>query len=94
MSSRSGLPRRAERTAMRVIDGEALVMVIDRRELHRLNDVGSRVLELCDGATTVDAIVAKIVSEFEVDAVRARGDVDAFIAEMTAAGAIAQEGAQ
>lgn len=92
MSSPSAMPRRAERTAVRVIDGEALVMVIDRRELHRLNDVGSRVLELCDGATSVDAIVEKIVSEFEVDAVRARQDVDAFIAQMKAAGAISQEG--
>jgi hypothetical protein len=84
----AGLPCRSERIAYRVIGGEALVMVVDRKALHRLNDVGSRVFELCDGRSSVDAIVEAIVVEFEVDASTARADVESFITELAAAGAI------
>jgi hypothetical protein len=80
---------RSERTALRVVSGEALVMVIDRRELHRLNAVGARVLELCDGSTTIDGIVGAIVAEFEVDADTARSDVLEFISELDARGVVA-----
>lgn len=87
-----GLPCRSERTAYRVVGGEALVMVVDRKELHRLNDVGSRVFELCDGQTSVAAIVATIVSEFAVDVPTARADVERFIGELSATGAISFKG--
>jgi Coenzyme PQQ synthesis protein D (PqqD) len=82
------MPCRSERIAYRVIGGEALVMVVDRKALHRLNDVGSRVFELCDGQTSIDAIVEAIVVEFDVDAPTARADVQAFIRELAATGAI------
>lgn len=86
--SNVSLPCRSERTAFRVIAGEGLVMVIDRRELHRLNPVGARVFELCDGATSIDGIVDAIAGEFEVDVATARLDVQRFVAELEAKGAI------
>lgn len=88
----AGLPCRSDRIAYREISGEALVMVVDRKTLHRLNDVGSRVFALCDGRTTVDAIVEVIVREFVVDAQTARTDVETFIAELAATGAISFKG--
>jgi hypothetical protein len=89
----AGLPCRSDRIAYRVIGGEALVMVVDRKELHRLNDVGSRVFELCDGQTSVDAIVEAIVREFVVDVPTARADVEHFITELAATGALSFKGA-
>lgn len=88
MLSLSALPRRAERTAFRVVGGEGLLMVIDRRELHRLNEVGARVFELCDGATQLDLIVTAIVREFAIEADRARTDVAHFVNELYWAGAL------
>ncbi|HKP60192.1 MAG TPA: PqqD family protein [Polyangiales bacterium] len=85
------MPCRAERTAFRVVGGEALLMVIDRRELHRLNEVGARVFELCDGSTPVSGIVASIVREFEIDTDIARSDVERFVAELGRAGALSLE---
>ena len=41
--------RQAERTASRVIDGRAVVIVLDAQTLHTLNAVGTRVWELADG---------------------------------------------
>jgi hypothetical protein len=84
----ASFPRRSERTAFRVVGGEALVMVVDRNALHRLNDVGSRVFELCDGQTSIDAMAEAIVKEFVVDAPTARADVQNFITELAATGAI------
>ena len=87
-SGNSPIPCRSERTAFRLIAGEALVMVIERSELHRLNAVGARVFELCDGAKSVDGIAEVIVDEFEVDAATARADVARFVSDLRAAGAI------
>jgi Coenzyme PQQ synthesis protein D (PqqD) len=90
----SSVPRKAERTAARVVTGEALVMVIDRRELHRLNGVGTRVFELCDGATDVEAIARKIMDEFDVEAGVARADVMQFVSELVEVGALLLEDAK
>lgn len=87
----SAMPCRAERTAFRVVGGEGLLMVIDRQELHRLNEVGTRVFELCDGATPISGIVASIVREFAIDADTAQADVEHFVSELGRAGALSLE---
>jgi len=91
MLSPNAMPSRAERTAFRMVGGEALVMVIDRRELHRLNQVGARVFELCDGATPLLGIVAAVVREFAIDIDTARADVERFVTELGQAGALCLE---
>lgn len=82
------MPSKISRTAVRVLGGEALVLVIDRRELHRLNDVGTRVLELCDGRRSVSAIADQLAEEFEVEPAIARADVERFVGELLAVGAV------
>jgi hypothetical protein len=94
MLSPSSVPRKAERTAARVVTGEAVVMVIDRRELHRLNGVGTRVFELCDGTSDVDAIACKIMDEFDVEASVALADVMQFVSELVDVGALLLEEAK
>ena len=79
--------RQSERTASRVIDGKAIVITIDSDQLHVLNAVGTRVWELLDGRS-LDAIVDQIVREFEVDAERARLDVERFVEQLLAIGAL------
>ena len=75
-----------DRTACRVIGGQAVVITIDQNQVHVFNEVGTRVWELCDGRS-LDAIVAEIVSEFEVERPRAARDVRAFAARLVAVGA-------
>jgi hypothetical protein len=84
------IPRRAERTAARVVAGRALVVVLDDRALHSLNEVGTRVWELCDGRT-VAAIAETLANEFEVDAMTALADVRRFVGELHERGALALE---
>jgi hypothetical protein len=75
-----------ERTASRVIDGKAIVITIDRNQLHVLNDVGTRVWQLADGRSLTE-IVDAIVSEFEVERERATADVHRFVEQLLAIGA-------
>jgi hypothetical protein len=83
-------PRRSPRVAARVVEGKALIVVIDQRRLHTLNEVGTRIWELCDGRE-LGAIVKCVVDEFEVDAPSAERDVQAFVQELTTLGALELE---
>jgi len=78
--------RQCERTASRVIDGKAVVITIDRNELHVLNPVGTRVWELADGRPLC-AIVDDIVREFAVERERAALDVCTFARQLLSVGA-------
>lgn len=46
---------------------------------HDLNEVGSRIWELCDGARSVAQIAALIEEEFEVDQATAQRDCAEFV---------------
>jgi len=82
------VPRKSERIAARAVDGKAVVVVLDARKLHTLNEVGTRVFDLCDGVRSVAAIAEQIASEFEIDASTAARDVEIFLQQLIAEGAV------
>lgn len=73
--------------ASRVTQGEALVVMIKARKLHRLNEVGTRIWQLCDGRD-VASMVAVIVAEFDIEHDAAVLDVCAFLDELLTMGAL------
>jgi hypothetical protein len=85
--SGASVVRQAERTASRVIDGKAVVVVIDHQRLHTLNPVATRIWELADGRT-LGEIVDRIVQEFEVTREDAERDAIALIDELARLGAV------
>jgi len=73
-----------------VIHGEAAVVTPQDSRLHILNEVGTRVWELCDGdGASVSEIVAALMEEYEIDATVARAEVEAFLVRGVAVGLIA-----
>jgi hypothetical protein len=70
---------RNSRTAWRVYDGEAVILLADDSTLNTLNPVGTLIWESADGATPVSALVRRICAEFDVDAARAEQDVSVFV---------------
>ena len=78
--------RQNDRTACRVIDGKAIIITIDRNQLHVLNGVATRVWELVDGRS-LGEIVDVVVREFEVEPDRAARDVYAFAEQLLSVGA-------
>ncbi len=75
------------RTASRVVDGRAVVVVIDEQRLHTLNPVGTYVWARADGRT-IAAIVEELVREFEVEPDKATLDVLEFVEQLLRAGAL------
>jgi hypothetical protein len=73
--------------ASRNVNGEALIVLTQRRHLHRLNAVGTRVWECCDERRVSD-IVEVVVTEFEVQLEAARRDVCAFLDNLRELGAV------
>lgn len=79
--------RQHPRTASRVVDGSAVVIVIDRQNLHTLNDVGTLIWECADGRT-LSEVVSAVVDEFDVDPDTALRDTRAFVEQLARIGAI------
>jgi len=79
--------RKVKGQASRNVNGEALVVLTERRQLHRLNAVGTRVWEICDDKP-VSEIVEAILAEFDVQADVAEHDVCEFLANLRELGAV------
>ncbi|MFW5920806.1 MAG: PqqD family protein [Polyangiales bacterium] len=79
--------RQSDRTASRVVEGQAVVIVIDRQKLHTLNEVGTTIWELADGRT-LGEIADGIVEEFEVDRDTALADARKFVEQLARLGAL------
>lgn len=77
--SKDARPRVRAHVAERLIDGEALVVNAERGEILVLNACGAFLWKHLDGEHDVDALVALVREEFDVDAATAVADVTAFV---------------
>ncbi len=77
----------SERTASRVIDGRAVVVVIDEQKLHTLNPVGTFIWSLADGRT-IDGIAAELANEFSISPGDALADTKRFVMQLRELGAL------
>jgi hypothetical protein len=78
----------------REIDGEVVLLDIERSHYLNLNATGCVLwLMLAEGATEPQ-LVEKLIDEFDVDEQMARGDVAAFIVSCRDNGLLADPGAQ
>ena len=63
----------------RIVDGEAVLVLPEKGKVKVLNEVGATIWELIDGKRSIQAIVAEICQEFEIDENTAQEDTLAFI---------------
>lgn len=84
------VPQRASRVASRTVDGHTVLVVLDQRQVHRLDPVGSRIWELC-GDRSVAEICLAVTEEFDVESDVARRDVLQFLEELQRVGALRPE---
>jgi hypothetical protein len=78
----------ASRIASRVIEGQAVVIVMDEQKLHTLNDVGTFVWTQAEERVRVSELAAKVATEYEVTSEQALTDVLAFTDELVRLGAL------
>ena len=76
------LPR--ERVIAQRAKDEVLLLDLDAGTYFSLDEVGSRVWELCDGARTVTEILATIVAEYDAPADIIETDVNRLLEELEA----------
>lgn len=74
--------RRRDRVLMQRAAGTLVLLDLDEGEYYALDEVSSRVWDLCDGERGAAAIVAAIGDEFDAPEETIREDVLAFLQEM------------
>ncbi|MEW5803150.1 MAG: PqqD family protein [bacterium] len=77
---------RNENTASRVIDGQAIIMTLGDNTLHTLNDVGSRIWNLCGDQKAIEEIITVIHEEYAASYEEIKADCESFIEEMCTKG--------
>jgi hypothetical protein len=82
------LLRRADDVRFRAVDDETVVIRQEAAEALVLNEVAGRILELVDGQTTVGAIIARLLEEYEVSPDALTEDVHAYLLELLEAGVV------
>ncbi len=75
-------PLKNETAAFRIIDNEAVILNLNNGIYYSLNEVGTKVWELCTGSNSLRDITAAIVEEFEVQDDIAQKDVSEIIIDL------------
>ncbi len=78
--------RRRPDVRFRVIDAEGVVVRQSAGEVLVLNELGTRILAMADGATPVAKWIDTLLGAFEVERVQLERDVLDFAAELVAQG--------
>ena len=66
----------------RIIEGEAIVVEVDKGEIIHLNEAGAEIWNVLDGKKTVSDIIKHIRSEFEVREEVAERDTLEFLGQL------------
>jgi hypothetical protein len=77
-----GFPKRNEQILSQRVSGTLVLLNVDDGQYYTLNEVGSRVWELCDGTTSVAEMAALICRDFDAPLDTVRADVLELIAEL------------
>lgn len=73
------------------MDGETVMMSIERGDYYGIGGVGSRVWELLETPRTMADIVQAICAEFDVDEASCRADMEHFLGELHSHGIVSLE---
>lgn len=73
-----------------IMDGDTVMMDVERGEYFGLGGVGSRIWELLEFPVSIDHLTETICAEFEVDAAICRSDAERFLAELQQKGMVHQ----
>lgn len=77
-----------ENVPWRIIEGEALLVDVDKGEVIHLNPVGAEIWNLIEGKKSVSDIVVHIYNTFEVDKETAKKDTLEFLERLIEKGLI------
>ncbi|MBU0567040.1 PqqD family peptide modification chaperone [bacterium] len=76
------LLKRGEKTASRIVEGEAIIFTPEDSTIHSLNEVGTRIWELLEEERSIEDIVKTVCNEYEIEEKEAEQDIVEFIKEL------------
>ena len=76
------VPVKSDKVASRIIDGEAVIVMLERQETIVLNNVGSRIWEIMDGQKNLNELASILTSEFDTTYQQALKDLVEFIEDL------------
>jgi len=74
------------------VDGEVVMMSVERGNYYGLDEVGSRIWALIDSPKRVAEVCDILVSEFDVERATCEGDVVRFLEELADQGLVVVDG--
>jgi hypothetical protein len=80
--------RRSREVLHRDLQGEAVLVDLGSGKFFGLDEVGTRVWDGMESETTVDALVDRVVAEFEVSRPRAEKDLHALLRDLARRGLV------
>jgi hypothetical protein len=82
------IPRPAPSVVGQMLKDEAVLVLPQSGKVQVLNEVGARIWQLMDGARSLSQIAAVVCAEYQVELQEAEQDVQTFVRDLHARGAI------
>lgn len=76
----------------RTVDGEIVILDLQKGNIHRLNSTASLIWGECDGTRTASEIAMRLAEGFEIPSSQALDDVNAALAELDRLGLLVEGG--
>ncbi|MDO8735921.1 MAG: PqqD family protein [Thermoleophilia bacterium] len=84
--------RQAGDAVSRVIQGETVLLTPEDSSVHVLDEVGSRIWDLCAEPVTVATLAGKIAEEYDVSEAKAALDIHDFLSRLIDMGVVCEDG--
>jgi hypothetical protein len=81
----------AEHVVFQEVEGEMVLLDLQRERYFALDEVGARIWQLLDEHGDVDRVVDSMLAEFDVDEATLRADIDDLIGRLRAAGLVVDD---
>lgn len=78
----AALPRRSDRALAQEMAGSLVLLNPETGQYYRLDEVGARIWELCDGARSVSDIVGVLCDEYDAPPATVEADTRDLLAEL------------
>ena len=88
MKIQERVPVKSDKVASRIIDGEAVIVMLEKQETVVLNTVGSRLWDIMDGQKNLKQLATTLTSEFDTTHQQALKDLVEFIEDMAKRGIV------
>lgn len=76
--------------AFQVVDGKAMIVVPTTKSVHVVNEIGTRIWDLIDGARNVSEILDEIAKDYQVERPQLEADLREFVDTLDGNGMLLQ----